>query len=483
MSGSLSGFNIGIGGLRTSAGAINVVSNNIANANTVGYKGADYLFVDQLFRALSSTEVGRAAQGVSQSSARKDFAQGSIRSTASPLDLAINGQGFFRLSSKTGSDPGLVYYTRNGQLSVDKDGFIVNATGLYLTGYGANSRGDGVTNDLGPLKLPPSQKPPQPTSAATMIVNLDARSEIKKAAGATEPKNFDPNDDSTFAHATSCTVYDDSGNKSTVKVYYRRVDDAEATFGDEANTPITRDVQQYKMYMSVTDVAGNVSWVKNTAAANAPAIFETQSEAPSPTAADATTDAYNIKTLQFFGGQNIEAIYRDKKTGESVSKTEVSFSVVTGTTKQNSQPIKLSLTDTTRYSADFEVKDLRQDGYPIGALNAVSFDESGQLYGIYSNGQRLVAGQAVLAQFKSTDGLSGIAQNLFAQTVASGEALLGVAGSGSYGVVRNTALEEANIDMASQLVNLMVQQRNYQANSESIRAQDELLKSTISLAR
>ena len=372
---------------------------------------------------------------------------------------------------------------------------------MYLTGYGANSRGDGVTNDLGPMKLPPSQKAPQPTSAATMIVNLDARSEIKKAAGATVPKNFDPNDDSTFAHATSCTVYDDSGNKSTVKVYYRRVDDAEATFQDETNTAITRDVQQYKMYMSVTDVAGNVSWVKKAAdavlatggnAGSAP-VFDTVSEAPAGD--DTKTDDFNlayrlsgdktstVNALQFFGGQNIDAIYRDKKTGESVSKTEVSFSIVTGTARQNSQPIKLSLTDTTRYSADFEVKDLRQDGYPIGALNAVSFDESGQLYGIYSNGQRLVAGQAVLAQFKSTDGLSGIAQNLFAQTVASGEALLGVAGSGSYGVVRNTALEEANIDMASQLVNLMVQQRNYQANSESIRAQDELLKSTISLAR
>jgi flagellar hook protein FlgE len=489
MAGSLSGFNIGIGGLRTSAGAIEAVSNNISNSNTVGYKVADYMFVDQFFRALNSTEVGRAAQGVSQTSVRRQFNQGAIRTTSSPLDLAINGNGFFRLCSKTGTDPGLVYYTRNGQLSADKDGYIVNATGLYLTGYGPNSKLDGVTNDVAPMRLPPTQKAPEATSSATLVVNLDARGEVKKNAGANEPKPFKPEDDTTYAHSTAFTVYDDAGKKSTVKVYYRRVNDGTASFPDESNNTTSQTVQRYKMYMSVTDVDGNTNWVKNTTGST----FETVSQSPSGSATgallDTDTDAYALnvsqdatdpKTVKFFGGMNTESIYRDKKTGEAVNKSTVSFSIVNG---QNKQPITFALTDTTRYSADFEVRDLSQDGYPIGALNAVSFDENGVLFGIYSNGQRLIAGQAVLAQFKGTEGLSPIAQNLFAQTVASGEALLGVPGSGSFGVVRNTALEEANIDMASELVNLMIQQRNYQANSESIRAQDELLKSTISLSR
>lgn len=511
MSGSLSGFNVGIGGLRASAGAIESVSSNISNANTVGYKVSDYLFVDQYFRALSSTEVGRAAQGVSQTSVRRNYGQGAIRTTNSPLDLAINGQGFFRLCSKTGSDAGLVYYTRNGQLSVDKDGFIVNATGLYLTGYKANPRGDGVTNDLGPLTIPPAQRAPEASTEASLEVNLDARSSVKTAAGSSDPKSFNPDDDSTYAHATAFTIYDDSGNKSTVKVYYRRVLDGSATFKDEANQDTTQNVERYAMYMSVTDVDGKTTWVKattqaaaavtdnpatpgvdETAAAVKP-VFETVDSAP---AANTDDDAsYNVaqrvgpdgkslvQYLQFFGGKNTDSIYRDIKSGESVEKTKIAFNVRTGVSNENSQKITLSLTDTTRYSADFEVKSLSQDGFPIGALNSVSFDENGFLYGIYSNGKRLVAGRAALAQFKSQEGLSPIAQNLFAQTVASGEALLGFPGTGSYGVVRNTALEEANIDMASELVNLMIQQRNYQANSESIRAQDEILKSTISLAR
>lgn len=491
MAGSLGGFTIGIGGLHTASRAIEVVSQNIANSNVVGFKGAEFLFVDQYFRALSSTEVGRAAQGVSETAARRQFSQGSLRTTNSPLDLAINGQGFFRLCSKTGTDAGLIYYTRNGQLSVDKDGYIVNATGLYLTGYNPNVRGDAVTNDIAPMKLPPAQRAPQPTSEAQLAVNLDARGDIKKNAGQIYPKPFDPNDDSTFASATSFTTYDASGSKNTVKVYYRRVDDTDATFTDEDGNTTTRVSQEYKLYMSVTDVDGNTSWVKDVSGTGA-GTFETVSTAPEGAGPDAThanpdwdTDDYSIKSLYFFEGQNTESIYRDSKTGEAINRTTLDFSVVVGDDADTRaiQSIQLDLTDTTRFSADFEVKNLTQDGFPVGALNSVAFDESGFLVGIYSNGQRLIAGQAVLTKFNSPEGLSPIAQNLFAQTVASGEPLIGVPGSGSFGVVRNSALEEANIDMASELVALMIQQRNYQANSESIRAQDELLKSTISLTR
>ncbi|MEY3201595.1 MAG: hypothetical protein RIR70_1145 [Pseudomonadota bacterium] len=490
MAGSLSGFNIGVGGLRASAGAIDATSTNISNSNTVGYKAGEYMFVDQYFRALNSTEVGRAAQGVGGVSVRRQFGQGAIRTTTSPLDLAINGGGFFKLCSKNTTDPGQIYFTRNGQLSADKDGYIVNATGLYLMGYAANARGDGVTNDIVQLTLPPAQKAPEATENATLAVNLDGRGELKKNPGVETPKPFDPNNDSSFSHATAFSIYDPAGNKNTVKVYYRRVADTSASFQNESNDTTTQTVQRYKMYMSVTDVDGNVSWVKNTGAS-----YETVSEAPAGTLEgdDSDTDDYALKvssdpgdekTLKFFGGNNTQSIYRDQKTGEAVTKTYFDFTVVTGADgAKNLQPIRLDLTDSTRYSADFEIKSLSQDGFQIGALNAVSFDENGYLSGIYSNGRRLIAGQAVLAQFKSTEGLSPIAQNLFAQTVASGEALIGVPGSGSFGVVRNTALEEANIDMASELVNLMIQQRNYQANSESIRAQDEILKSTISLAR
>jgi len=485
MSGSLSGFNIGIGGLRTSAGAIDVVSTNISNTNTVGYKGADYLFVDQYFRALSSTEVGRAAQGVSNSSVIRQFAQGALRTTSSPLDLAINGQGFFRLSSKTGTDAGLIYYTRNGQLSVDKDGYLVNATGLYLNGFQPNSRADGVTDDIGPLKLPDAQKAPLATAASTLNVNLDARSDVKKNAGEATPKPFDPADDTTYASSTSFSIFDATGNKSTVKVYYRRVLDGSDTFRDESGVSQTRSVENYKLYMSVTNVDGNTSWIKDTDTDSTKEVFETVSDVPAGTLAnDSDTNDFSVKTLSFFGGKNTDSIYRDRKSGESVDKTTVAFSIVTGVAGNlNKQPITITLTDTSRYSEDFEVKDLVQDGRPVGALNSVSFDESGILYGVYSNGERLVAGQAVLARFKSEGGLSPVAQTLFAETVSSGDALLGVAGSGALGVVRSTSLEEANIDMASELVKLMIQQRNYQANSESIRAQDELLKSTISLAR
>lgn len=497
MAGSLSGFNIGVSGLRTSAGAIDVVSTNIANANTVGFKGADYLFVDQYFRSLSSADVGRAAQGTSETSVTRSFNQGALRNTGSSLDLAITGQGFFRLASRTGSDAGLIYYTRNGQFSVDKDGYIVNATGLYLTGYTPNARGDGVTNNIGPIALPPSQKAPLATAEGTLNVNLDSRSEIKKAAGEDTPKPFDPDDDTTFAHSTAMGVYDGTGNKSTVKVYYRRVADAAASFQDATNTATEKPVESYKVYFSITDVDGNTRWLKNQGTTEAPDFETVKDEKPTGVAVDdSDTDAFamvfkdsdpakNRLTLNFFEGKNTDSIYRDKKTGESVNKTRVSFVITTGedAAARNEQQITLDLTETSRYSQDFEVKDLSQDGYPVGSLNSISFNESGVLYGIYSNGQRLIAGQASMARFKSEAGLSLVAQNLFAESVSSGEALLGVAGSGSMGVVRNSTLEEANVDMASELVKLMIQQRNYQANSQSIRAQDEILQSTIGLAR
>ena len=130
----------------------------------------------------------------------------------------------------------------------------------------------------------------------------------------------------------------------------------------------------------------------------------------------------------------------------------------------------------------FRSRPTKQDGYTNGSLTSMYVDEAGRVQGSYSNGQSLMSGQITMAEFVGLGGLVPVGANVFAETLASGAPLLGTASNGAFGWIRATALEDSNIDMAGELVKLLVQQRNYQANSQSVRTQDELIKTVINMA-
>ena len=205
-------FQQGLSGLAAAAKNLDVIGNNVANANTVGFKGSAAQFGDVFAASVSGADASGSTQvgiGTSVTAVLAQFGQGNITVSSNPLDLAINGQGFFRVS-----DSGAISYTRNGQFSLDKDGYIVNPSGRFLTGYMADSTGAITTSTLSNIQLSAADLPPKQSTQTEFVVNLDAR------AATLVPASFNAGDSSTYTSSTSSSFYDGLGNKHVLNAYF-----------------------------------------------------------------------------------------------------------------------------------------------------------------------------------------------------------------------------------------------------------------------
>ena len=219
-----------LSGLQNVSLAIDTVSNNIANANTIGYKSGEYVFATQFLNGSNSSDQPATGQGTQSLGVRRPMTQGAITNSANPLDFAISGKGMFRLLQGSGSpesvDPSAVYYSRNGQFGVDKNGYIVNENGMFLTGYQPTVDGNEITDDLiknnGLLRMPSNNLPGNATTVSTLSAILNSTS---TAFTETANISFDPTL-ATYNNKTTQTVFDNSGNSHTLEVYYRRINDS-----------------------------------------------------------------------------------------------------------------------------------------------------------------------------------------------------------------------------------------------------------------
>lgn len=224
----MSNYTIALSGLQNTGAAIDTVSNNIANANTVGYKSGEYVFADQFTQAVNAADRARAGMGSTTLGVRRAMTQGTVVNSTNALDLAVNGKGMFRLLQSSGSadnvDPAAVYYTRNGQFGLDNEGYLVNQNGMYLTGYQPSLDGKEITDDYiknhGLLKMPPANLPGSVTSTSTIGAILDSTAQ----AFTDTTVEFDPSQ-ATYNNKTTQTVFDVDGNTRTLEVYYRRIAD------------------------------------------------------------------------------------------------------------------------------------------------------------------------------------------------------------------------------------------------------------------
>ena len=249
----MSNYSIGLSGLNANSGAIDTISNNIANASTVGYKAGEYIFQDQFYKAINPLDPARAGQGTAKQNIRRLMNMGTVQDSQNTLDMAITGSmGMFRLTDA--NDPDTVYYTRNGQFAVSKEvdpnfpkrSYIVNQNGMFLTGYSSQdgtTLGDAWTDKI---SMPPTELEPQTTTLSTIAVNLDARTNTFLNVGDVP---FDPQTPSSYNNKITQTVYsaDDNGGAHSLTLYYRRTDDLDKT--------VTYDGANF--YLAATDIAKN----------------------------------------------------------------------------------------------------------------------------------------------------------------------------------------------------------------------------------
>jgi flagellar hook protein FlgE len=204
------GFQQGLSGLNAASKNLDVIGNNVANANTVGFKASQAQFADVYANSLGGA--GAVGIGTRVSTVAQQFSQGNITVTNNSLDMAVSGSGFFRLS-----DNGSIVYSRNGQFQMDKDGYIVTSQGYRLTGFLPDAAGNIVATTPGDLLISTADLLPNPTANVTAGLNLDSRSAIIPAAPV-----FDPNNSATFNNSTSMTVYDSLGGSHVASVYFAK---------------------------------------------------------------------------------------------------------------------------------------------------------------------------------------------------------------------------------------------------------------------
>ena len=414
-------FQQGLSGLSASSKNLEVIGNNVANANTIGAKSSRAEFGDMYASAITGNSIGI---GVNLQAVTQQFNQGNITTTSSPLDLAINGSGFFEVSN--GSQ---TLYTRNGQFQADKDGFLTTNAGLKLVGYPASKDGTIRPGAAVPLQLPTAGVDPNGTGKITIEMNLDARK--ASTLPATTPQ-IDFTNAKTFNDATSVTVFDAKGQDVALTYYFQK----SAT--DTWNVYATANGASVKV-----DASGNplpvttINFPANGGKPTAP-LGTVAFDIPS------TTNAVGAATLPITG-------------------------------------VALDLTGATQFGSGFGVTSMVQDGYAAGQLTSVSVEKSGVVMATYSNGQSKPAGQLELATFRNPQGLNPLGGNLWARSYASGDPTVGTPGSGNIGGLQAGALEESNVDLTGELVNMITAQRIYQANAQTIKTQDQVLQTLVNL--
>ncbi len=397
-------FSQAVSGLNAAASNLDVIGNNIANSATSGFKSSTAAFADMF--AGSQTGLGTKVSAVIQ-----NFGDGSINATGRNLDVALSGNGFFRLEDSNGS----IYYSRNGQLQRNADGYLVNTEGLQVTGYPVS--GSPATVQTGadpvPLIIPTTQLPARATTQGSLQVNLNSSDALPSVTP------FDAKDANSYNAKSSMTVYDSQGNDHQLNLYFVKT----------ANN-------QWQVY-PIDGSTGDTS-------ADFTMSFDENGQL--------TSDAMQPITLQ---GANGAAANQG---------LTLDF---TGSSQQN--------------TGETQFGNPKQDGYAPGDLTGFTINDDGTIVGSYSNQRTQPMGQIVLGSFTNSEGLQPKGDNLWSESTSSGQPAIGTPGSSNFGTMTAGALEASNVDLSKELVNMIVAQRNYQSNAQTIKTQDQILNTLVNL--
>ncbi|MGB3836068.1 flagellar hook protein FlgE [Castellaniella sp.] len=424
------GFGQGLSGLNASSQNLDVIGNNIANSGTVGFKSGSATFAD----VYASSRVGL---GVQVASINQRFTTGIVSTSGNQFDMAIDGaKGLFVVTQPNGA----TLYTRNGQFLADKDHKIVNAQGQQLMGYAP-----GGTNLIG-MTVPVGNIAPQATSTLTNKVNVDSNAPV--IVEGTRP--FDPNDGQSFSKMTPLTVYDTLGNEHTVEQYYVK----RAVSGVAPN-----EVNNWDVYVKVD---GNI--VNAGTGAIVPP--------PVPPA---------VVTANFYPPANQLEFDKEGRLNPATATYTLNYTVpVTGGVAAEPLVINVSYGGSTQFGGSYS-QDFVQNGFATGEYASMSIGSSGELIANYTNGAKQTMGTLALADFANLQGLQPVGGNAWAETANSGQPIVGTPGSNGLATIKGQAVEESNVDMSQELVNMIIAQRTYQANAQTIKTQDQILQTLITM--
>ncbi len=489
----------GVSGLKVHQTKMDVIGNNIANVNTVGFKGSSVTFSDVFYQTTQSAsganeETGAAGQnaiqiglgaGLSAITTNVSTAGGSQR-TDNPFDCMIGGDGFFIVNSG-GSD----YFTKNGSFKVDAAGTLCTSGGANVMGWQVDKDGKIVKAQVSALKIMSQENlyaKPKATTNAYVSGNIDKK---------------DTQLDSTGGYPAQVSFYDNVGNSYTAKLAVKR----------------TNPVVDGQYTVTVTDIVTKGDANSGT---NDQSIFATYDATGKLTGASTITK-FKFGELEYSAVVNTTTGVIDLSTTTSGAPNILEFNASNGTysgihktgegdaDKKKAKTMLFDLSNTadptnpfsaTGISIDFSsitqystgdksnLESTKGDfagtgaGLPVGNMTGVSIDTSGKIYGTYDNGTNKLLGQIAVATFANPAGLEAVGDTLFAQTKNSGEFDgIGQDPSSNGGSLTTGVLEMSNVDLSTEFTNMITTQRGFQANSRIITTSDTLLEELVNLKR
>lgn len=425
--GLLSSFNIGISGLNAAGSSMSVVGDNIANAGTFGFKGSRAEFQDMIAKSLKGIDGGdQIGSGVKLAHVKQLYTQGDISRTESITDLALAGNGFFALETNTGRG-----FTRDGSFHFDKDGYLINGDGYKVLGYGADDNGK-ISQKIETIKLGNTTIPATATTDVNVNMNLDSRAKVIQF----DPKN--PEETSNFN--TSFAVFDNVGTQRLVSVYFNKTSNGNWTYramvdGADAEGGVAGEMVE----MATGELKFNDKGLLQEEVVSSNAFNFNNGAAP---------------------GQEIKFNF-----GESLAEG--------GTGKESS----------TQYGSDSSVARHTQNGSKAATLSSLSFNDDGLLMAAYDNGETRDIAQVAVSKFENNEGLFKMGKNMYKETKKSGQGALGKPGKDGRGNVQAKSIELSNVDIASEFINMMNAQRNFQANTKTITTTDQMLQEILNIKR
>ena len=418
-------FSTALSGLRANSESLGVTGNNIANANTTAYKASSLNFADAYNDSLNTkfNGAGQALQvgsGVQTAGVTTSFGQGTLDESGSALNVGIQGSGYFVVTDTNGTTS----YTRAGDFSLDRAGFLVTPVGDQVQGYQAVNGAIPPDAPLSAIKAPLGDfVSPTATSQATFRVNLSA------------------NDAVASAFHSPVQIYDSLGVSHTLDMLYTKT-------GDGA----------YTVTATVDGNAAQVDADGGGAAASASMTFDSDGQLTAP-----------ANTLAVVADQT-------QLNGATLPDIDITLFTINPDGSQGASLI-------TNFDTASAIASTNQNGFASGTLAGLSFeaDGSGQLLAVYSNGQTRAFGQVAIATFNSQEGLRRLGNNLLGQTASSGPPSIGTAGSGGRGEIVGGVLEKSNVDIATEFTQLIIAQRGFQANSRVITTINQTLQDLIQI--
>ena len=424
--------NIALSGLAAAQKDMSTTSNNIANANTFGFKESRAEFGDVYSSSLFSNEKTTTGGGVQTTAIAQQFHEGSSLYTNNPMDLRISGSGYFAVANDQLS-PDLNLLTRNGAFQLNKENKIVNSEGQFLLGYQVDKKTSQVVSyEPKALSVPDKYGQPRATAAIDASLNLPASANDK------DPAVFDFTDPKTYNKSTSITTYDSLGEPYKLTTYY----------------------------------------VKDSSAANKWAVYYTMTDKTSEkpvdiVGGDVTSAGGQVGHSMLF---NVDGGLVSVNNNQPI-KTEVLGGSGAGLDLNGgdgSQAITINFDEPTQYAAPFEIRKFVQDGATSGYLGKVDIDSKGTIMATYSNGESVALGRIAMVRVTSEQGLSQVGNTQWQTNQRSGASIFGEAMVGPFGKIKSGMVEQSNIDMTRELVDLITAQRNFQANSRSLEVGNQM---------